>query len=68
MAIESRFKCTEETKRVNFEGKELKFSAYDRADWAKYTPSGTITILINNENVVFELGAVYKVTFEKVDE
>lgn len=37
-------------------------------DWSKYTPSGEIKMMITNPGAVdqFELGGVYKVTFEQV--
>lgn len=37
-------------------------------DWSKYTPSGEIKMMITNPGAIdqFEIGGVYKLTFEQV--
>lgn len=57
----------------NGEGqKKYEFSAvYDDGTpenkrFAKYSPSGTLSILVDNPNVVFEIGESYYLDFVKV--
>lgn len=50
-------------------GTYLKGLPEGNGDWSKWTPSGDLSITITNPSAIeqFELGGVYKMTFERAD-
>lgn len=48
-------------------GSYLKGLPEGNGDWSKYTPSGDLAITITNPAAIeqFEIGGVYRLTFEK---
>ncbi len=53
----------------NTDSKEVVLQAVtrktdDNISWSKYTPSGTLTMYVRNDQAVFEIGKDYLVSFE----
>ena len=68
----AKFRCTSmKVTQYNASAKEYEFDAVcqDETDentrFHKYSPSGKLTILVDNENVKFELGENYYLDFVK---
>lgn len=65
MTVLCRFKCNEV---VHFQGhRKVKLSAIEKADFAKWTPSGTFEFSLTNESVYafFEPGKVYDIRIDE---
>ncbi len=61
MPVLCRFKC--ESVLCFPSSRTVRLTATDKADFSKYTPSGTFEFSVTNENVfpVFEPGKVYDI-------
>lgn len=75
MTVRAKFRCMEENRSVQAgDARTYKFMAmYDQDTpedqrYAKYTPSGSLAITVDNPRVEFELGAYYYLDITKVDE
>lgn len=72
---EINHRATNDPKSVNVEIKlAAAFGTYLRglpegnSDWSKYTPTGELAMTVTNQTAIdqFEIGGVYKLTFDKV--
>lgn len=72
---EINHRATNDPKSVNVEIKlSAAFGTYLRklpegnGDWSKYTPTGELAMTVTNQAAIdqFEIGGVYRLTFDKV--
>lgn len=72
---EINHRATNDAQSVNVEiklaaafGSYLRGVAEGNGDWSKYTPSGEMAMTVTNPAAIeqFEIGGVYKLTFDKV--
>lgn len=74
MTIRAKFCCQEEKRTAwNPDARTLKFGAVYDPDlpedqkFAKYTPTGTLEMVVDNPNARFDLGAFYYLDFTPVE-
>ena len=68
--VEGRFKVTGLAKEGSGDGTYVDLYGVQGEPFGKYTPSASCSMLIRNPAAEkqFELGAEYRVTFEKIEE
>jgi hypothetical protein len=68
MTITARFYVNAITERAGTGAREISLQVSTRGEenktWARYTPSGSMTMNVKNDEAIFELGRDYLVTFE----
>lgn len=71
--IRAKFQCQSETRHAHTEARTFKFQAmYDDSlpedqRFAKYTPTGSLEIYVDNPAAQFQVGTQYYLDFTKVD-
>jgi hypothetical protein len=71
MNVRAKFKCQEKHERAGSGCIEYNFNAVgadevpENQRYHKYTPSGNLSITVNNPEVAFELGKAYYLDFSE---